>query len=241
MYCTNCGSQNSDNSRFCNNCGAQLPGPNANIPPPMHQQRFYTKEPPDPISRAATIIGIGSMAGAALTVFGWLVPWLSISGLVSTLMSFMKLGFGSGLFNVTSGVGSGLQISMLLLIAGFASFGLAEHSGGLILLGLFLLVISGVLFSIPIIAISIFRIGMQTFLQRTSGKKDSEYRKWHTEDSQKTVRKRSSIIFIILVVIFLLAAIIPFGTAILGNGFYLTALGAVISFAGALISQSIMR
>jgi hypothetical protein len=241
MYCTNCGAQISDNSRFCNNCGSQLPGTGKNIPPPMYQQQFYTKTPPDPISQAATIVGIGSMVGAALTVFGWLVPWLSISGLVSKLMSLLNLGLGSGLFNITAGFGSGLQISMLFLAAGFASFGMAEHSGGLFILGLFLLVISGVLFSIPIIAVSIFRIGMQTFLQRTSGKKDSEYRKWHTQDSQITVRKRSTIIFVILVGIFLLAAIIPFGTAILGNGFYLTALGAVISFAGALISQSIMR
>lgn len=33
MFCTNCGSENSDNSMFCTNCGAQLKRPIPNPPP----------------------------------------------------------------------------------------------------------------------------------------------------------------------------------------------------------------
>lgn len=110
MYCPNCGTQNADNNRFCSHCGAKLPITYTQVPPPEHPLIFYTA-PSDPISHAATIGGIGGMAGGALTVLGWLVPWVSMGGLVNTLLSLLKLGSRPGLFNFGLGIGNGLQIS----------------------------------------------------------------------------------------------------------------------------------
>jgi hypothetical protein len=183
------------------------------------------------------------MAGGALTILGWLVPWVSTGGLVDTLLSLLNLGSRPGLFTFGLGVGNGLQISLFSLFAGFAALGLSDqfNEGAFILLGLLLLVFAGVLISIPLMAVDIFRTGLKTFEARTYDPEQKQSRHESIRDLLQIARNRSTSIFLILAAIFILAALIPFGTAVLGGGFYLTALGVVISYVGAFYSQSQLR
>ena len=237
MYCPSCGTQNADTNKFCSKCGSQLPGQNVPAPGPAPVFDPFYAHPADPVSQAATLGAISSIAGGSLALLGWFVPWFSLGGLASWLMSLLSLGSGFGPLRFGAGIGNGLQISLLALTAGLASFNSEE--GIVILFGLFSLVIAGVIISIPIMAVAIIRSGFHTLETSPSG--DAE----HTDSkpqkikaSMESVRSQSTSIFVILAVIFILLAAVPFGTAVLGSGFYLTFLGTLVSFFGAFFAKS---
>jgi hypothetical protein len=237
MYCPSCGTQNADTNKFCLSCGSKLPGQNASTPDPAPIFESFNVHPSDPVSQAVTTGGISSIAGGGLSLLGWFVPWFSLGGLASWLMSFLGLGSGFGPLRFGAGIGNGLQIGLLALTAGFASFNSEE--GIVILFGLFSLAFAGVIISIPIMAVANIRSGFRTFEANTSGDSDgapsrSQVIRTHLEN----VRSRSIPIFVILAIIFLILAAVPFGTAVLGSGFYLTVLGTLVSFFGAFFAKS---
>jgi hypothetical protein len=237
MYCTNCGSQNADTNKFCHKCGYQLAAQNdsghAQIPIPG----LGILNPPDPISQATTIGTITSVVGGGFVILGWFIPWFSLGGLVRWLMSLLGLGSVFGGLGVGTGIGNGLQISLLSLTAGLAAMNSEE--GGLILVGLLCWVFAGIMLSLPIIAAAIIRLGFRTYepSQLQSGN-DPRIKAMKLRDNMQSVKDKSVYLFAVLGAIFVLSAAIPFGTAVLGSGYYLTIFGAIVSFIGAFYSKS---
>jgi hypothetical protein len=223
MHCPNCGSYNSETNRFCLKCGTKLrddvpisrPGPKSI----------------DPSVESATIGSITGIVGGALTVFGWLIPWFSLGSLVNSLLRSLDLG-GFGL-NLGSGVGSGLQITLFSLLASFAAFSDSDT----FLLGLFGLVVTAVLILIPAWGVLNIRSGIRVYELKTNTIARIPTLNSYMQD----IRKRATVIFVIMLIIFIIMSIIPFGTSVLGGGFYLTALGAVGAYFGAFYVQNKLR
>jgi hypothetical protein len=146
MICPNCKTENSDANRFCLICGEKLPQepatqesrPIASYPPaalesqPVAPYPVTQRSPKDPVSQIALIFGIIGVAGGALTVLGWLIPWFGLGGLADAALNLLGIGSKSRLLGFGSGVGSGLQLSLFLLLASFAAF----SSNDTVLLGL---------------------------------------------------------------------------------------------------------
>jgi polyferredoxin len=57
----------------------------------------------------------------------------------------------------------------------------------------------------------------------------------------KSLRTGSIYSFIVMAAIFVILSSIPFVTAVLSGGFYLTALGAVVTYLGVLFAQGRLR
>jgi hypothetical protein len=243
MICPVCDTQNDDTYRFCIKCGHALPEPSAPplaqpVPPyqpapelghPIIPYPVTPRKPSDPVAQIALIFGITAITGGALTVLGWLFPWFSIGGLGDLLGG----GSSHGILNLGSGVGSGLQVSLALLVGSIAAFSDADT----ILLGLLGIVMLGVFVSIPILGIQNVRSGIKAIERRiASGTKPLD-RSALTEPIDGT-RSRSQSVFVIMVIIFILLTVIPFGTSALGGGFYLTAIGPICSYFGAFFSRS---
>jgi hypothetical protein len=237
MYCPNCGSQNADSNKFCHKCGNQLAQPS----PPGHEQipipGLWGVHPPDPTSNAATIGGISSLAGGGFVVLGWFVPWFSLGGLARWILSLLDIGTGLGSFGFGAGVGNGLQISLLSLTAGLAA--LSSDEGVVVLFGLLCWVFAGIIISIPLVAVMIIRVGLKSFeASPFQTQNDPQLKAARIRENMENVRGKSVYLFGLLATIFVMFAAIPFGTAVLGSGFYLAIFGALISFLGALFARS---
>lgn len=235
MNCPECGTQNADTNRFCLKCGHKLiDGPVPERPPqPPPPYPFPPKKSQDPVSQLALIGGIIGIVGGGLTVLGWLIPWFSLGGLANTALNYLGIGSRSGFLNFGLGVGSGLQMSLILLVGSFAAF----TSEDVAIFGLLGLIMFGILISIPLLGVQNVRAGINAIELRMtqnkgpiSGTTLNEY--------FKSMRNRSKTIFVIMLIIFITMAVIPFGTAVLGSGFYLTVLGAICSYLGAFFNQS---
>ena len=237
MYCPNCGTQNADTNKFCLKCGSQLPGQNVFTPGPAPVFNPMYAHPADPVSQAATIGGICGIAGGGLTLLGWFVPWFSLGGLVGSLLSLFNASSGSSLMRFGVGVGNGLQITLLSLTAGFAALSSKEEI--IVLIGLICLVLAAVLIAMPITAITILSSGFRTFeISLSGGSADTLAKSQKIKANMESVKGKSATLFAILAVFFILMAAIPFGTAVLGSGFYLTALGVIVSYVGAYFARS---
>jgi hypothetical protein len=92
--------------------------------------------------------------------------------------------------------------------------------------------------SIPILAVSIFRAGLRTFTRRSYDPAGVQVVHKAIYQDMQGVRGKSATIFSLLAVIFILAAALPFVSAVLGGGYYLTILGVVVAFAGAVYTQT---
>jgi hypothetical protein len=160
--------------------------------------------------------------GGGLILLGWLVPWVSVGGVIRGITSL--LGVGSSGLGISSGVGNGLQMALLSVSAGFLAFSAKE--GIVVLLGLLLLANAGVLISIPIVAVQILRAGFSSFQQ-------SSFQSAVIRDNLEQVRGKAVYLFVILAILFILLASIPFGTAVLGTGFYLCLMGSIVTYVGA--------
>ncbi len=234
MICPSCGNQNADSNRFCLICGHKFPDrppldSSQQRPPPV----VARSEPRDPLSQIALICGIAGIAGGGLTVLGWLIPWFSLGGLLDALLRSVGIGATGGLLKFGSGVGSGLQVSLFLLLGSVA----ALSSKDAILFGLLGLVILGVFVSIPILGIQNVRTGIRA-IERRLASANRSIDKYALIAQLDSIRGRSKAIFVIMVIIFVVMTVIPFGTSVLGGGFYLTVLGAICSYLGALFSHS---
>lgn len=234
MICPNCGNQNAETSRFCMICGHKLPDrPALGVPQPLPLPPVPQRVPKDPVAQIALICGIAGIAGGGLTVLGWLIPWFSLGGLLDSALRLIGIGSGSGLLKFGSGVGSGLQVSLFLLLGSFAAFSDADT----ILLGLLGLVLLGVFVSIPILGVQNVRSGIRAIEIRLAST-NKPVDRYVLTDHMDDMRGRSKAIFVIMVIIFVVMTVIPLGTSVLGGGFYLTAIGAICSYLGAFFGHS---
>ena len=237
MYCPHCGAENPANSKFCHACGKALP---QHAPPDAGNVKIpdiWGGTPGDPVSRAATTGGIASMFGGGLIVLGWFVPWLSLGGLASSIMSLLDVGSGIGGLGLRAGVGNGLQITLLSLTAGLAA--MTADEGILVLLGLLLWVFAGMMISILVVAVIIIKEGFGIIEKSPlQSHNDPKIKAMRIRENMENVRGKSVYVFILLAVVFVISAAIPFGTGILGGGFYLTILGSIVSYLGAYFSKN---
>lgn len=225
MNCPYCNTPNASVNRFCLRCGQALP-----VPQPAAQTA------PNPQSAIALTAAAAAAAGGALSALGWFTPWVGFGALMSNLISPMygRGGLGS-LFNLGTGVGNGLQITLGMLVASFAAFASSDWA----LLGLFGLGVVAVMVGIAVCTVMNIQAGIKLFeLRLAAGAPGSAYA---IGRHLQGVKGRSSSVLVLLVGIFILLAAIPFGTAAIGSGFYLTVLGFVVSYLGARFMSAQMR
>jgi len=221
MHCPNCGTENAPTNRFCLSCGHQLPTGVSGY-----------RKPSNAISEAATCGALACIVGGGMVTLGWLLPWFGVGGIANSLLRSLNLG-GSGFgLNLTSGVGNGLQMTLFGLLASFA----ALTDDNTAFLGLFGLLITGVLVLIVVLGVLNIRLGIKCFEYRRAADVGARI-----ESMMQALRGRSTGIFIIMLGIFILFSVIPFGTSVLSGGFYFTALGAVVSYFGAFYVQARLR
>jgi hypothetical protein len=237
MYCTNCGSQNADTSKFCHKCGHQLKEQEAPGSGPVPIPGLWLEQPGDPVAHAATIGGVSSMVGGGFVVLGWFVPWFSLLGLARWLLSSLGIGSGLGGLGLSTGVGNGLQITLLSLTAGLAA--MTSDEGLLVLFGLLCWAFAGMMISIPLVAGMIIHSGFKSFESSPFQSQNTPQQKaMRLRGSMEDVKGKSVYLFVILAVIFVISAAIPFGTAVLGSGFYISIVGALVSFLGAFFAKN---
>lgn len=229
MNCPNCGTLNADTSRFCMQCGNQLP----QVPQRPTGSAGLFEMPQDPIGQAATIGGIAGIAGGGITILGWLLPWFNLGRLLGGLLDFLNLFGGFGI-NFGSGVGNGLQLTFFSLVGGFA----ALTDGDTFLIGILALLLAGALVAIPVLGGLNIRTGIKIFEERSSYG-NAGYSP--LPDHFQKIRRRSTASLVIMVILFVFISMIPFATSVLASGFYLTALGAIGTFIAVLYSRSRIR
>jgi uncharacterized membrane protein YdjX (TVP38/TMEM64 family) len=95
----------------------------------------------------------------------------------------------------------------------------------------------GVFVSIPILGIQNVRSGIRAIeLRMASANRPVD--RYTLTDHIDSMRGRSTVIFVIMLIIFIVMSVIPFGTSVLGGGFYLTVIGAICSYLGAFFNRS---
>jgi len=238
MECPKCGTQNADNYKFCQKCGTKLPIP-ISPPQPVAENRQVSRviqSPPNPVNQAAWIGLGGSALSGALIILGWFTPWFGLSGIASQLTG--RLGYSSmgGLLGLGSGVGNGLQMTLFGLTASYAAFRLNSP-----LLGLLALVVAALMIAIVIIGITFIRLALSLFELRPENQADGINKVFSIRSRLQALRGRSGFLFVLLVIIFVIAAAIPFGTSILGRGFFLSIFGAICGYVSAIIAQNSVK
>ena len=237
MFCPHCRAEIPNNSKFCAACGKAIPQQAPSDPPKGPIPGPWPVPTGDPVSRAATTGGVGSMVGGGLIVLGWFVPWLSIGGLASSIASLLGGGSGLGGLGLRAGVGNGLQISLLSLTAGLAA--MTSDEGILVFLGLLLWVFAGMMVSILVVAVIIIKQGFGIIEKSPlQSHNDPKVKAMRIRENMENVRGKSVYVFVLLAIVFVISAAIPFGTGILGGGFYLTILGSIVSFFAAYLSKN---
>lgn len=238
MQCVQCGTQNPDTYKFCQKCGTRLPVPSTPPPPPpvIRQTSATNLVPSDPVAQAA-LLGLGGSAlGGILIVLGWFTPWFGLSGLSGQLSSLLGYSSSGGLLGMGSGVGNGLQLTLLAVTSGFAAFNFNAP-----LLGLLALFVALLMITIVIIGILFIRAAITLFESRPANPAESTHKLLPIRAHLHALRSRSTFLFVLLVIIFIVAAAIPFGTSLLGRGFYLTGLGAIFGYVSAMMAQNRIR
>jgi DNA-binding CsgD family transcriptional regulator len=216
MFCPNCGAENADKNKFCYKCGEKLPSSQpASVANKWKPASPYPKpaQPSDPLTTPATIGGLAGMAGGALTAIGWFMPWSSI------------------------GLGSGMQIALAAFAGGGLLGALAElgdSDAGAIMFLCLGLGVAAILALIPMSGASCVWLGVRVFETRSTGGR------WEASDLRlrlQTLRSRGLTIIGLMSLIFVMVNVIPFGGAILGRWFFLTAAGGVVVFVGAMFAN----
>ena len=103
MFCSNCGTQNPDTSKFCRQCGHALQS--SNLPSPVKRPiapspaHYQPAKPASPFATAATTGGLAGMAGGSLIILGWFIgggmPILSLIFAGGLLGSLARGGVGA--------------------------------------------------------------------------------------------------------------------------------------------------
>lgn len=186
-------------------------------------------------SSAETAGGLTGIVGGATIGIGWITPWFGVGGWLTQLAQMANLTRGpSFLSGLTRGIGSGLQLTIVATVGGIAAL-TSDSLSGLVLLAF---ILAAVLGAIPVMAISLVRTGIQMLEARSSS---GEPNLLGIRTRVQTLRRRSGTVIAIMVALFVLLSIIPFGTSVLGMGFYLTAAGAIGTFLAALLLESRIR
>lgn len=232
MNCPNCGAPNAPSHRFCEKCGTKLPVVFSTEPT---TKPAFIKMPQHPVARAALKGSVTGILSGGLIVFGYLIPWVSFSGILRNVLNFLDLGLGGELFNFGGmGIGSGLQLTLLA----FASCLLGFTDTDIIWMCLPGLVIGVLLLMIPIIGISNIRAGIKLFEDHLASDEELTQREYYILDPLHTIKRRSSRLFVGMVIVFVIASALPFGTSIIGKGFFVCILGTVVGYLGVMIAQA---
>lgn len=232
MQCPNCNAQNADSYKFCQKCGAKLPV--VTLPPKPVINPVQASSPANPLAEAAQICFIGSAISGALIILGWFTPWFGLMGLGNL--------FGSGLFSSyagivgkLTGVGNGLQLTLAALTATFAALGF--DAGGLAFIAL---LIAGFFIAVIVTGIVNIRSAIALYEARPKSPSENADKRFAIRVHIEALRGRSLALLTIMVILFVVAAAVPFATAVLGGGFYLTLLGSVCGYASAILGQKRM-
>ncbi|MCL4266963.1 MAG: zinc-ribbon domain-containing protein [Anaerolineae bacterium] len=211
MFCPNCGTQNADGSKFCSSCGKALQTTMPSTPvirPSPLPPTYYT--PPRPSNPLPMVATVGSVVGM-------------VGGVLIVIGWFLPWS--------SIRLGSGPQILGLLLTGGLLG-GLADDGIGA-LFALLALGMAVVVVLIPIWGFLCGRIGMHLFENR------AESSKYVIQEELQRLRGRATFVLVLMAIIFVLTSLIPFlGGAVLGRGYYLMVVGAVIIFLGTLYGRS---
>lgn len=236
MYCSSCGTQNADTSKFCIKCGQALSGISAQAPAYASTQSpslpESTKTTRDSAATAALYGGIAGLVGGAISVVGWLMPWSN-----AVIVSI-----------------SGLQITLGALTGSFAGLGTLQYSNAgwiLVCLGFFFAAVFG---AIPILGILCVRTGLSVFEYRSSHSS-----RYPVQDKLDQLRSRSVKGMVIMAAIFLVPLVLSALVSVAvpgffalgqlgnllpnsgyGNGFFLSAGGFVLVYIGFRLAQSQM-
>lgn len=224
MNCPNCGTPNIAGARYCGNCGGVLPAVVSPLPSPVP----ITPQV-NPITTPATLSGLAALVGGVLVVIGWLMPWFGLGNGYG-----YSSGVGSFLGGFSAGIVSGLQLALITLLSGLASFGLGGNSSIGVVIGLIALLSFTLLVIFPILGALNIGVGNSTYALRHS---TIDMDRQTVSRRQDEIRSRSISGLILLVVIYALVSLIPFLTNALGGGFFITAIGFGISFLGAFLTK----
>ena len=215
MKCANCGKDNDASNRYCLHCGHEI------------KQVAQTKKK-ETFKQMITISSYTFLAGGGLTTLGWLLPWFSFGNLLSQVLNFFDIGISSRLFG--SGAGSGIQLSLLSLVTTIAALSDTDTA----IFGLIPLLVFVLLVSIPVYGGLNIKKGLVILDIKNSLESDQNV----LEEILLKIRNRSKSILIVLLIIFVGLSITGVGVALLTTGFYLTALGAVITYFDSRITAS---
>lgn len=217
MFCSKCGTENPNTSKFCSHCGHALQAatvPVAQRPPsPPTPTDYQPTKPANPLASSAAIGGITGMAGGAVIVLGWLLPWSAV------------------------GLGNGLQILGLLATGGLLG-GLASDEWGFLVI-LLAIALALVVLAIPYFGYLCARAGARLFEQRSSV---DQHHANNVQMDLIQLRGRARIVLVLMFLLFVFVSVIPFfGSTLLGRGYYLMVGGALITFLGALFARSQLK
>jgi len=128
-----------------------------------------------------------------------------------------------------SGGGSGLKLGLFSLGISFAAFSTEET----IVFGILGLGVTTLFILIPVFGGKNIKSGLDLLELKTSVKQGANEISSLVSEDLNGAKKRSATVFAIMVVLFVGFSIIPFATTLLGNGFYVTVLGAIVTYLGA--------
>ncbi len=238
MHCPQCGSENANTFNFCQKCGARLPVSTTPAQPAPEIRRVSqaATQTTDPVVQAVWIGMVGSALSGVLILLGWFTPWFGLSSLARQLSSVLGYSFSNGFLGMGSGVGNGLQLTLFGFTASFAAFSLDAP-----LFGLLALLIPAVMIAVVIVGIILIRLAIALYELRPVSAADKAAKVLPIRARLNTLRGQSSFLFVLLAVIFVVAAAIPYGTAMLGRGFFLCGFGAICGFVSAFLAQSSIK
>lgn len=154
----------------------------------------------------------------------------TVGGLVAMIGGVITI-FGWLLPWSVLGVGNGLQIMLLALTASVAAL---EDEGFIALLGFILVVI---LVAIPVLGAMCIMAGVRVFEKRNQ---EGAGHRAILRTNLQEIRTRGAWILGLMLLLYVLISAIPFISAAIGRGFYLTAVGGVTIFLGALVAASMI-
>jgi DNA-binding CsgD family transcriptional regulator len=158
--------------------------------------------------------GFAGLAGGAITIIGWFLPWSSL-GLGSGLQIALASVVGGGILGyLADWANADSNLDALFLLLGFA---IAAYMALIPLLGALCLTTSVNILESRLVH---DKIGVSIL-----------------QGELRSLRGWAIWVILLMFLIFILVVAVPFGNIVLGRGFYLTAGGAVIAFLGALWAQ----
>lgn len=226
MKCPNCGTMNSDLSRYCMKCGTELK-PVTSSPTAIEYQ---TTKKSGGGSKAVQIGGITSIVGGGLVIIGWFLPLVaSMNGLQLSVILFLAAIFSGKYSGLLSGYIPDADIQEYGILFTFLSFFIAFV--------FILLVIMGVLILIAGFRIFSFKLSENSEQDASS---ITSYTRFQNE--LQKIKSKSLTILIISLVIFLVIESIPYiSLIIIGPGLIFILIGSIVALVGVFFSRNNIR